>query len=415
MARARGLKRHRNVARYLEIFLPLVFFLSATIAAALLLLRSLGAGVEFLWTIYAAALLATGVASWFVARTKFLHLADALVRLEEVGRLHNRLTAANAGVGEWPQPAKVREPVRWRWSRLLGPFALSMILLMGAARLPVARARPHERFTEQPHAWTQLESWLQTIEEAKLVEPEAVGKIREQLDELRDHPAEDWYKQHSLEAGDTLRDQTEQALRTMLQQLEKTDQALAAAAKTGEASSPAQLKALSDQLQNSLHGLEMGNLPLNKEMLTDLKKLSASKLKQPSASQLSDMRAKVQAGARVAQQCVSPGANVKHALIEEKPGDGGPGGGGGPAPLALKQDPTNLRTKETDTVSNDDVSQALPADLVGLERGEHDVDTAQEVRSRAGGGIASAGEGGEAIRRESFTPEEREVLQRFFK
>jgi hypothetical protein len=202
----------------------------------------------------------------------------------------------------------------------------------------------------------------------------------------------------------------------MLQHLEKAEETVAAAQKSGEKSAPGQLKELNDVFQKSLQGLEMGNLPLNKEMVSDLKKFDATKLKQVTAAQLAEMRSKMQAGKRVAEQCVRPGANLKNSLVGENPGDGGPGGGGSPAPLALKKEATNLRTKETDSVSNEDSSQALPGEVVGVERGAHDINTDPVAPQMvAGGSIMSAGEGGEAVRHESFTPEEREVLQRFFK
>jgi len=71
----------------------------------------------------------------------------------------------------------------------------------------VPQRTKHERPTEPPVAWEQIESWLQTLEESGVVQAEALEKLRAQMDSLRRQPAEDWYSQASLEASDTLREQ----------------------------------------------------------------------------------------------------------------------------------------------------------------------------------------------------------------
>lgn len=415
MARARRVALRRNTATFLATFLPQMLVISGAAAALLLLLRTLRVEAEFVWPALAFAWLVAAAAAWFFSRGRWLRTDDALVRLDEVGQMHNRLTAARAGIGAWPEPREVREPVRWHWSRLLGPLTLAAMLLAGAAWLPVPETRQRERTREQPLAWTQLDSWIERLDEAKLVEQQALERVREQLNELREQPPDRWYDQSSLEAGDSLREHTDQSLQRMLQQLEKTEQTLAAAEKAKETSSPAQLNELSNALQNATQNLELGTLPLNKEMLNQLKNLDSAALKRVSPEQLAEMREKVRDGMRTAQQCLKPGANLKDAGLAQTDEGSGKGGGGGPAPLALRNDPTDLQTKETETIANTDPSQALPGDLVGIDQGKHDVDTTRALQQTAGGAISAAGEGGDAIRRESFTPREREVLQRFFK
>ena len=422
VARARRLIVRRNLAAYLDVLLAALPFIAAGFAAAILLLRTQQVGVAAVWWAFLATLALAAIASWFAARRRFLGTKEALTQLDAIGGLHNRLTAARAGIGDWPAPRPLRDTTRWRWQRLLVPPALSALLLAGAAWLPVTHAQQRARVTEQPLAWSQLESWVEALEESKLVEEAALEQLREQLDQLRQQPAEDWYKQSSLEAGDTLRDRTEQALRSLQQQLEKADESLAAAAEANEKTAPAQLQAMNQSLQEAAQAMEMGSLPLNKELLEKLKNFDASKTKQLSPSQLSEMREKVQSGAKIAEQAVSPGANVKKALAQsgqgegKGPGQGGEGGGGGPAPLALNNDATNLRTKETETLTNEDASQALPGDLVGVQQaGEHDVEKVDRVPQSAGGAVLASGEGGDAVRRDTFTPRERQVLQRFFK
>ena len=422
VARARRLIVRRNLAAWLDLLLTALPFIAGAFAAAILLLRTFEITLTAAWWAFAATLAITAVASWFAARRRFVGTKEALAQLDAVGGLHNRLTAAQSGIGDWPAPQPLRDATRWRWERLLVPPALAAILLAGAAWLPVSHAKARPRVTEQPLAWSQLDSWVQALEESKLVEEAALEELREQLDQLRQQPPEDWYKQSSLEAGDTLRDRTEQALRSLQQQLDKADESLAAASEANDKTAPSQLQAMNESLQQAAQAMEMGSLPLNKELLEKLKNFDAAKAKQLNPSELSQMREKVQSGAKVAEQAVNPGANVKKALAESGqgkehgPGEGGEGGGGGPAPLALNDDATNLRTKEMETITNEDGSQALPGDLVGVQKaGEHDVEKIDRVPQVAGGAIGTTGEGGDAVRRETFTPREREVLQRFFK
>jgi hypothetical protein len=91
---------------------------------------------------------------------------------------------------------------------------------------------------------------------------------------------------------------------------------------------------------------------------------------------------------------------------------GGPGGGGGPAPLTAKP-PTDLHSTTTDTVSNDDISRALPGEIVALSAGTHEVDT-NPPAPVTGGTITDPGRGGEAVWKDSLTPKERETVSKFF-
>ena len=414
LKKARRLAARRNLAASLDIFLPAILALSVLAAAALILLRMAQMPTALLLQSLGGAMLLAAAVSWFFARRKFLKSSDALVRLDDLGKLHNRLTAAEAGVGDWPAAQSVRETARWNWPRLLGPLALAAFLLCGSTWLPIPQHAKAAHPTEAPIAWSQVESWLQALEQAKLIEPEALQKLQEQLDALREQPAENWYRQNSLEAGDTLREQTAQALRSTLNDLQKSEETLAAAERAGDTLPPNELKTLGDALQKSAHGLEIGNLPLNKELLNNLKKFDPSKAKQLDAGQLAEMRDKLKAGAKVCEQCVGVSDKVKNSLGSSQPTGAGPGGGGSPAPLALKEDATNLHTKQTDTISNEDLARAAPGDVIGMNKGEHEVKKI-EPGQIAAGAIQSPGKGGDAVWRDSLTPQEREVLQRFFK
>jgi hypothetical protein len=244
------------------------------------------------------------------------------------------------------------------------------------------------------------------------MEPEAFKKLRDDIDQIRQQLPDNWYSQSSLEASDTLREKTEQALKSTLNNLQSSDKTIAAATTLVHSSAPSELKALNDSLQESLRGLEMGGLPLNKELLGDLKRIDMTKLKQLDASQLSKMREKLKAGIRVCEKCVGPSVRAGKEVTGQS---GGKGGGGKTAPLTLKQAPTNLRTNQSESISNDDLSRAALGDALAVNKGQHEVRKTALKTPLAGGSIGSTGQGGEAVWRASFTPEEREMLQRYFK
>jgi hypothetical protein len=82
--------------------------------------------------------------------------------------------------------------------------------------------------------------------------------------------------------------------------------------------------------------------------------------------------------------------------------------------LGLDQQPENLHSKRLEGASNDDPTRALPGEVIAIAKGKHNVDTTTQAGAQ-GGAISGAGEGGDAVWRDSLTPEEQGVLQRYFK
>jgi hypothetical protein len=98
----------------------------------------------------------------------------------------------------------------------------------------------------------------------------------------------------------------------------------------------------------------------------------------------------------------------------ENAADPGVSRGPGTAPVKLASTPTDLATKQTEPVPNEDLRQAALGDAVGLSAGQHEVDKSKQYRA-ANGGAAGAGEGAGAVwQQQHVTPEERKRLQQFF-
>jgi len=265
---------------------------------------------------------------------------------------------------------------------------------------------------EEPIAWTQLASWLQTLEQAKVLDQPALEKVKEQLGDLRNQPEKDWYSQSSLEAGDALRQQTGESLRALEQNLENAAELMGQA----QVSMPeGELRMLTESLKQTAQGLQSGNLAANRELTGKLGSFNPSSLRAMSPAEMQALQQRLAAGAKICSQCVGPSLGGTNAAFCNSQLPSGHPGGGGPADLNLDDTAENLRTKRVEGASNPDPSRALPAEVLAITKGKHQVDTHTPTGPVEAGAISSAGEGGEAVWRDSLTPDERQVLQNYFK
>lgn len=409
---AKRLALRRNLAAWSDAFVPTALGLTVAAALALLGLRLTGlndAAGRLLWCSWGGGMALAAVVCAAMAGRRPFTLTESLARLDEVGALRNRLTSAFEGIGPWP-PGKpgIRDAVRWNWMRLGVP------VLMGASALvDLPRLRATARPNEEPIAWTQLESWLQTLDQAKILDQPALEKLKEQVDDLRHQPEQDWYSQSSLEAGDALRQQTGQSLRDLEANLQKSSDLIAQAQRAGQMSA-SDLQAVSASLREAAQGMLSGNLPLNKELAGQLRNFDPSTLKAMSAEQMQALRQRLISGAKICSQCVGPNA-TQPGLSKTGERPSGHPGGGGPAPLTLDNQPENLHTRRNEGDSNADPARALPAEVIAIAKGKHTVDKTTPAGPVEAGAISSAGEGGDAVWRDSLTPDEREVLEKYFK
>lgn len=415
-AAAKRLAFRRNVASWSDLFLPLMGVISGFTAISLLLVRILGLNTPFLWQAWSGAMAAAAI---FVAATVWRQpftFGEALARLDEVAHLRNRLVSAHAGVGPWPAPQSgVRDAVRWNWPRLALPVFAAALLLAAVSLVKPSAGKGNGRPSTEPVAWSQVGSWLQALDQTKLADPQALQKLQDQLNDLRHQPAEDWYNQDSLEAGDALRQQMEKGMRDMQTALQQGSDVIGAAGQPSAQMSSPELKALSASLQQSLQGLQGGNLPANSELLAKLQNFNPANPRQMTPEQLRQLQEQMQKGLKTCALCVGPRITQGHGPGTHGRANGGKGGGGETAPLDLSDEATDLHTKRLEADPNEDMSRALPGDVLTVTKGKHQVDKSAAIPTTAGGAISSTGEGGEAVWRDSVTPDEQLVLQRYFK
>lgn len=416
--RARWLAAKRNVAAWLQAFLPGLLAASGVMACVILVLRRMGIPVGTAWMVFGglAALGACLCAGWVIRRR--FSARDALVRLDVVLRLHNQLTAAAAGVGRWPEPrAAVDDGLRWRWSRVLLPWGLSGALLAAAMWIPIRRGPASVAAPQEPPvAVSQVAEWLEELEREDLVENAAIEHLREQVESLRDRPPEEWYEHANLEAADSLRQETEESLRALARNLQQAADALAIAQQKQEQWASIDRDTLSAALQQAMQGLAQGKLPLEKALLARLRSLDLSKAREISAAEWKEIEKRLREGSETCASCLGERGILAlgDRLKTGRPG-GGPGGGGGPAELTRKEHPTRLGSKTQESVANDDLSRALPGDVLATAKGEHEIDESAYGGAVAGGAVSAAGTGGEAVWTQSLDPDEQAVLQRYFK
>ncbi|MEO7934003.1 MAG: hypothetical protein ABIT76_12680 [Chthoniobacterales bacterium] len=422
-SRARRVAWKQNIASWLTVFLPV--FLGAAIVgscAILILRRQEQPLVPVIW-ITLAVLLTGALIGLKLQWKKFWSAVDGMVRLEISMRLHNGLTAARAGISAWPQPREnLTDALDWRWRKVTWPILAGIALWLAANLVPVpGLTRTVARPQEQPPAWAEVQTTIDALKKEDVVEPASLENVQDQLDTLRGQDAKEWYDHASLEAGDNLRAETDQAIRDLQKSLQVSADTAAKLMQAGDTPlTDNDLKAMNQALAGALQNLENGKLAINKDLLKKLQKMDPKSLKSLSPEQLAQLQQQLQKGAGACQSCLAPGQGGKKAdsvfAGMEKPGQsGGPGGGGGPAPLTSKADTVNLHTKETDTISNDDLTRALPGDVVGLSSGEHQVDKNQTAPVTTAGPISSNGEGGQAVWKDNLTPAERATLGRYFK
>ena len=174
---------------------------------------------------------------------------------------------------------------------------------------------------------------------------------------------------------------------------------------------------LNDALNQALRGMEMGKLPLNEQLLAQLKNLDVSKIRQLSAEECKALSDKLKACAGICSGKYNPdgkpGGDLL-ALLCNQAGNGGVSRGPGAAPMSLKDGETHLGTTKTELSENKDLSHAAMGDLMGLGTGKHKVDEGAWTGPQAGGSMSSNGSGGDAVWEQAATPAEQQALTAFF-
>lgn len=408
-----------NTGWWLQMFLPWIIGVGILASVSILALRSADQNPYIIAIPVAVLGLAGVVTSLVLARRKFLTRAEALTRLDADLRMRNRLSSAVQGVGDWPQRRDdAALALRWKWSALLWPPAAAFALVCAALVIPLpeASAKPVLATTEPP-AWTSTQEKLEALRKDEIVQRESVEQFQAALDALRKQPSDQWFRHESLEAGDNLQNQLGQSLANLQKNLETSLGALEASREIEQAQLQALGQPLDKALSDALQNMELGKLPLDEKLLSQLKNLDASKIQKMSAAEWKQLTERMKAGIGTCSNGLCKGDKAGSnllALILSQTGNGGVDRGPGTAPLTLSDHETDLGTTKTEAVKNDDLSRAALGDLTGLGKGEHKVDKDAASGPQAGGAMSAAGSGSEAVWQQAATPAEQGALKKFF-
>lgn len=401
-----------NVGWWLEKMLPMAFLACVLMTVLIFAGRRSGWSPETLAIAGGVVVLLLVALSLWRARPHFVSFQAAQAKLEDMLMLHNRLSAAAAGVGEWPARDEWRAG-RWPWNwRRLGVLpAAGVCLLIAAVLIPIS---PYKSAavapTAKPPALETVEEWLAELEQTEEIDPESLEPVKEQAEELAKQDPEEWYSHASLEAADHLRAKMQTGMQSVAEQAGKMEQML------GEQNPEAtdeEAKEFAQQMKNALSALE-GNMPgLNPELAKQLRQLDLSKL---SPEQIQKLRERLKNAQGVCESCVGgclPGEGEGEP--KDGPGRGGVTRGPGTAPLTFEQEQTDLKTTKTEGLESDDFRDAAIGDQVGMSTGVPEVDPNVAIQVQSGGTISNAGAGADAVwLQQNVSPEERRRLRSFF-
>ena len=370
-----------------------------------------------LWVGLGVGVIFAALVSRFVGQERVFGVREGLVRLESLNGLNSRLTSAADGVGDWPpiRPG-VEDGYRWRTRRTLAPPLVCLGVLLASAWIPISPAQVEARHAlEEPLAWREVEDWADTLEEQDLLEPEPLQELRERVRQLRDRPMEEWYSHGSLEASDSLREETEQAIRELSRDLRSAAAGLAAVETFPEALPASVGDAWKAYMELALEGLGQGALPIDPALLSQLEGIDPSRIRRLTQEEWEALKLALEKGMMACSQCDGSGTNLVVGASMCWSPSGQPSRGPGEAPMWLKPEETRLGEGSMEILENPSLQRAALGETLAVRQTEHQVDESLYQGPGAAGGVGAVGGGGEAIWKAPLTPTEQAVLQRYYR
>lgn len=412
-SRATLLARRINVAAWLALAAPVVFFVATGFAVAFYALRRVQQPLVVAWLALAVVLVVAALGCWWRARRGFFGRDEARVLLESRLRLDTRLTAAALGLVAWPaEPAELPSVLQWRLRAPLGWVSGAAALLALALLAPVPRHAGNTRPSSLPPALLQTQEMLAELKQVNAADPQAIQQFEERAAELARRPADEQYSHSALEAADALRDQTSAAAAGLARGLDSASSALRSA------NSDADMKGAAGRLAAALSGLRDGGLPANQNILSGLpgSEGALANLTPEQREQLARQLAELAKGAGGVVGAAGAGATVGRGAGEAKGyGPGGPGGGGDTAPLTLASQQSDAGDGKSEGLTAEALKRFPLGDKLGTTSGAHQVDPEKTGGPVSAGAVAAPASGGDVVWVNRLTPTERAAVKKFFK
>lgn len=371
-------------------------------------------------------------------RAEFMDAAEGMVRLDLILGLNNALTAALAGHGPWPDlPAGSDDLLRFDWRRVLTPIVICIGLVAAGMLIPLPADSSAGAKIPPPRSHEEIAAAIAELEKLGTARKEDLEQIRRQLEEITGQPPEDWYSHSSLEAADHLKAGLQEQLLGLARNLSHARASLGALDTGAQTMSAAEQERLAREYKAALQRLKSASPGLNEKLMSALSKVDPSNLKSLGKHELENMLTEMRSAEGACKNCSGRNGGGKQGggdaqnELNDLLGDGGKpkyGNGGrnseagrggiqrgpGVAPLPLSNSPTGLSTRNPEALSASDLSRARPGDLIGTADTEHQLDKSP-VGTQSTGAISSSGDGGGAVWRDSLMPQEKAVLQRYFR
>lgn len=454
--RTRLLALQINAVWWLEHFLVQASVVGVVGAFLLLWVRSRGgAFLPVAWIAIGAAAAVAATIAWVRAKNRFESVASARVLLEDRFGLDARLSAAEAGVGDWPATladADLPWPVRLRAGRPLARVALVAGMLAAGALVPVADADAPRGLPERPPVDAEtVARWVEELRHERAIDESSAEEVAARVDELVSRPRERWYEHAGLEAAAHLREQTAADIEALARDLAAAGSAAealagadplaprdAAAAKARLADAAARLAAdglrpsataaaeLAKRSPEGLGELSPEDLARLAEALaanrTALREalarsggfdLDAFDAGEPCPDCGGDGTCRHGATGKPCAKCGKAHCAACAAKAGSKAGRGGISRGPGTAPLSLGEERA-LGTERSERVTAPvDVERGAAGELLEVLDGEPARE--EDWTGPTDGGAAADGGGGGAVRVDELLPHERATLRRYFK
>lgn len=435
-----ALSRRINFGWFLQTLSAPLLIVSALGAVATLILRREFSGISLavIGISLAACLVITAVVALILAARRFEKPEQALVRIEADAGLHSALSAANAGVSPWPEPPQtLPESLKWHLPKTLAPPLAAVALLAVGLLVPIsARQAAPPAPSSQPQAWSQIDSQLEQLDQDEMVDEEYIEEMEKRLDQLRAQEEEEWFSHASLEATDSLEESHNSNMEKLDRELSEAGNALEALAENADKLNAQQKQKLAEQFDQALEGLQNGAMKPNPALLDQLSKLDPNdlgKLTPEQMQQLKEGMKKLKESLGKCEKCKGDQGQGEGDWEDQLLGDGegngqgegegegedGEGNGSGGVNRGPGHDPNVLRggkdpleIGELTGLDAEDLSRAIPGDLLQLQDGKHTVD--ESASKAAVGGTAAEGKGGDRVWRDSLAPDEQRALKKYF-
>ncbi|WP_309381178.1 hypothetical protein [Cerasicoccus frondis] len=413
-----------NLFWWLQRYLPLFLAWNLISAVGVIYARQQRWPQEVIVWSYIGGAVVLGLIALGLAWKRFLTQRDGLIRLEEHLGLKSALSAASEGVIAWPAlPAEWGAPFHFKWGPVATPISASAILLIIGCLIPVEKISAQVEIDnpQQPMAWEELDAWIEELEENDVVEEVALEELKEKLNNLRQQPAEQWFTQSSLEAGDNLRDQTQQDLQKLAQEMLNASAMLDAMKQAGKEPFSEQAKMLNAEMAKTLQKMQLGSMPIDGELMEMLKKMGdCQACSGIDPTQYKLVKGKLDKnGKLVAMMAKLDEKNLEEMLLIagqcQLLGMGEIQRGPGAAPLTANATESRVKPGTMEGVSNEDLRNASLGDTIAIQDRAPDENEAGETFTiTTTSGAASLGEGGDVVWKNQLSPEERKLLENYF-